>query len=65
MKFKVAEADSHFEIVWDKIGIPHVYAQTIEDAYKDAKARLKKVESHLADMEDLGGVDKEWLSGEF
>ena len=34
MKFKVAEADSPFEIVWDKIGIPHVYAQTIEDAYR-------------------------------
>ena len=34
MKFKIAEADSPFEIVWDKIGIPHVYAKTIEDAYR-------------------------------
>ena len=34
MKFKITEADSPFEIVWDKIGIPHIYAKTIEDAYR-------------------------------
>ena len=34
MKFKVTEADSHFEIIWDKLGIPHVYAKTVEDAYR-------------------------------
>ena len=34
MKFKVSEADSPFEIIWDKLGIPHIYAKTIEDAYR-------------------------------
>ena len=34
MKFKVTEADSPFEIIWDKLGIPHIYAKTVEDAYR-------------------------------
>ena len=34
MNFRIPEADSPFEIVWDKLGIPHVYAKTIEDAYR-------------------------------
>ena len=40
---------------------PHI----IEKGYEEANAKLKKVESHLEDMEDLDGVDDEWLSGEF
>ena len=34
-------------------------SEIIEDAYKEAKAKLKKVESHLEDMEDLDGIDDE------
>ena len=34
MKHKIAEADAPFEIVWDKLGIPHVYASSVADAYR-------------------------------
>ena len=34
MKYKVVEADAPFEIVWDKLGIPHVYASSVADAYR-------------------------------
>ena len=39
--------------------------QIIEESYKEAHAKLRKVESHLEEMEGLDGVDEEWLSGEF
>ena len=31
---KLAGADAAFDIVWDRHGIPHVYASTIADAYR-------------------------------
>ena len=34
MKHKILEADTPFEIVWDKLGIPHVYANSVADAYR-------------------------------
>ena len=34
MKLKIKEADGPFEVVWDKLGIPHVYASTTADAYR-------------------------------
>ena len=34
MKKKIAGSDAPFEIVWDKLGIPHVYANTVADAYR-------------------------------
>lgn len=34
MKYKIVEADAPFEIVWDKLGIPHVYASSVADAYR-------------------------------
>ncbi len=37
MKIKVNRidgSDGPFEIVWDKLGIPHVYASTVADAYR-------------------------------
>ena len=34
MKLKIKEADGPFEVVWDKLGIPHVYAGTTADAYR-------------------------------
>lgn len=34
MKHKIAGADAPFEIVWDRLGIPHVYASTVADAYR-------------------------------
>ena len=40
---------------------PHI----IENVREEARLKLKKVESHLEDMENLDGVDDEWLSGEF
>ena len=40
---------------------PHI----IEKGYEEANAKLKKVESHLEDIEALDGVDDEWLSGEY
>ena len=45
----------------EAIKSPHV----IENAFDEAKMKLKKVESHLEDMENLEGVDDEWLAGEF
>ena len=39
--------------------------QVIEKAYDDATTRLKKVESQLMEMENIEGVDEEWLSSEF
>ena len=36
---------------------PHI----IEKSFEEANAKLKKVESHLEDMENLDGVDDEWL----
>ena len=37
----------------------------IEKAYEEAIARLQKVESHLMEMENLDGIDEEWISCEF
>ena len=34
MKGKVAGADAPFEIVWDKLGVAHVWADTVADAYR-------------------------------
>ena len=34
MKYKITEADDAFEIVWDKLGVPHIYASTVSDAYR-------------------------------
>ena len=37
MKIKVNRidgSDGPFEIVWDKLGIPHVYASKVADAYR-------------------------------
>lgn len=34
MKYKITEADDAFEIVWDKLGVPHIYARTTSDAYR-------------------------------
>ena len=45
----------------EAIKSPHV----IENAFDEATMKLKKVDSHLEDMENLEGVDDEWLAGEF
>ena len=37
----------------------------IEKACDEAEMKLRKVESHLEDMENLERVDDEWLAGEF
>jgi len=34
LKGKVAGADAPFEIVWDKLGVAHVWADTVADAYR-------------------------------
>ena len=34
MKRKVAGSDGPFEIVWDKLGVAHVWASTVADAYR-------------------------------
>ena len=34
MKFRIAGADAPFEIIWDKIGVAHVWASTTADAYR-------------------------------
>ena len=31
---KIKNAESPIEIVWDKSGIPHVFAKSIADAYR-------------------------------
>ena len=37
----------------------------IESAYKQAKAKLEKVESYLEEMKELDGLDDEWIAGKF
>ena len=39
--------------------------QSPQETFDEAKMKLRKVESHLEDMENLEGVDDEWLAGEF
>ena len=39
--------------------------EIIEEAFKEAKGKLTKLESHLEEMEGLDGIDDDWLSGEF
>ena len=34
MKCKIVGADAPFEIIWDKLGIAHVWASTVSDAYR-------------------------------
>jgi len=34
LDFNLPDSDAPFEIVWDKLGIPHIYASTVEDAYR-------------------------------
>ena len=34
--------------------------QIIEERYREAKSKLKKVESHLEEMEALEGINEEW-----
>ena len=34
MKKKIAGSDAPFEVVWDGLGIPHVFASTVADAYR-------------------------------
>ncbi|MCZ6888864.1 MAG: penicillin acylase family protein, partial [Gammaproteobacteria bacterium] len=34
MKKQIAGADAPFEVCWDSLGIPHIYAATVADAYR-------------------------------
>ncbi|MDP6377392.1 MAG: penicillin acylase family protein [Pseudomonadales bacterium] len=34
MQHRIADADAPFEIVWDDIGVAHVFASTVADAYR-------------------------------
>ena len=34
MQRKIAAADAAFEITWDRLGVAHVWAQTVADAYR-------------------------------
>ena len=34
MKKHIAGADAPFEVCWDNLGIPHIYAATVADAYR-------------------------------
>ena len=34
MKCRIVGADAPFEIVWDKLGVAHVWASTVADAYR-------------------------------
>ena len=34
MQRKIANADAAFEITWDRLGVAHVWAQTVADAYR-------------------------------
>ena len=34
MKYKILQADAPFEIVWDKLGIPHVYSSSVADSFR-------------------------------
>ncbi len=34
MLFTIGAADGSFEIVWDSIGLPHIFAGTVADAYR-------------------------------
>ena len=50
-KIRIPQAESPFEIVWDKTGIPHVYADSIADAYRGmgyAAGRERLWQIHLS-----------------
>ena len=50
-KINIAQAEAPFEIVWDTDGIPHVYAQSIADAYRGmgyAAGRERLWQIHLS-----------------
>ena len=67
-KATCARLKGHFttaKIMLAKMLAARKVPEIIEEAFKEAKAKLTKVESHLEEMEGLDGIDDDWLSGEF
>lgn len=57
MKFSIPEAQAPLEICWDDIGVPHVFAKSVEDAYRGmgyacASERLWQI--HLSNLYATG-----------
>ena len=34
MRHRIVGAEAPFDIVWDSLGVAHVYAETVADAYR-------------------------------
>lgn len=59
MRFAIDAADGSFDIVWDNIGLPHVYAETVADAYRGmgfAAASQRLWQIHLSTLYANGEV---------
>ena len=57
MKFSIPEAKAPMEICWDNIGIPHIFAKSIEDAYRGmgyACASERLWQLHLSNLYATG-----------
>jgi penicillin amidase len=57
MTFRIAEADANLEICWDKIGVPHIFAQSIPDAFRGmgyACASERLWQLHLSNLYATG-----------
>jgi len=57
MKLFIPEAEAPLEICWDKIGIPHIFAKTVGDAYRGmgyACASERLWQLHLSNLYATG-----------
>ena len=57
MKFSIPEAEAPLEICWDNIGIPHIFAKSISDAYRGmgyACASERLWQLHLSNLYATG-----------
>ena len=57
MKHRIPEATAPLEICWDKIGIPHIFAQNVEDAFRGmgyACASERLWQLHLSNLYATG-----------
>jgi penicillin amidase len=57
MKFSIPEAQAPLEICWDNIGVPHIFAKSVEDAYRGmgyACASERLWQLHLSNLYATG-----------
>ena len=57
MQHRIREAQAPLEICWDKLGIPHIFAQNVEDAFRGmgyACASERLWQLHLSNLYATG-----------